>query len=51
MTKSELEKLAASSQRNDQAPPIIVRLNRRELKDKLMAACKKYNTTVNVPSI
>ena len=49
MSKSELEKRAASSQRNDQAPPIIVRLNRRELKDKLMAACKNIQLNNQCP--
>ena len=49
MSKSELEKRAASSQRKDQAPPIIVRLNRRDLKDKLLAACKNIKLNKDCP--
>ena len=49
MSKSELEKRATSSQRNDQAPPIIVRLNRRDLKDKLLVASKNIRSNSECP--
>ena len=49
MSKEELEKRAVTPQRNDQAQPIIVRMNRRDLKDKLLAACKNIQFNVQCP--
>ena len=48
MSKSELDK-RATSHNNDQGPPIIVRLNRRDLKDKLLTACKNLQFNKDCP--
>ena len=45
MSKSELDKREASTNKNDKIPQLIVRFNCRDVKDKLLTACKniQYN--------
>ena len=50
MSKSELEKRAAASQKSEKIPQLIVRFNRRDLKDKLLAASKNIQFNPECPA-
>ena len=49
MSKSELDKRAASTNKSDKIPQLIVRFNRRDVKDKLLTACKNIQYNVECP--
>ena len=50
MSKTELEKRAASSNKSDKIPQLIVRFNRRDLKDKLLTASKNIQFNPECPT-
>ena len=49
MSKLELDKRAASTNKSEKIPQIIVRFNRRDVKDKLLTACKNMQYNVECP--
>ena len=49
MSKLELDKRAASNNKSEKIPQIIVRFNRRDVKDKLLTACKNIQYNVECP--
>ena len=49
MSKHELEKRAASTNKSNKIPQVIMRFNRRDIKDKLLASSKNLQFNVECP--
>ena len=49
MSKQELDKRAASANKSDKIPQIIIRFSRRDIKDKLLAAQKNLQFNADCP--